>query len=146
MKSKRENYANPSELSSISVISSKDFYSVYTDYHVLAGSTNILLDSDSKYFKRQDNDVMFEIASLKTHPDYDPENDDNDISILKLLTDLNFSDSIQAINIPDTNFQIQTSDVVYVCGWGQTKVSEFIALVLRFHPIWITIFLPGERY
>lgn len=67
---------------------------------------------------------MFEISMFKMHPNYNPENDDYDITVLKLRTSLKFSDSIQAINIPDKDFQIQTNDVVYVCGWGQTKVFK----------------------
>lgn len=104
--------------------SKNNLNAVYSNYHILAGTTNILLNSESGYFENHGNGNMFEISMLKMHPDYSPENDDYDITLLKLSTSLKFSDSIQAINIPDKDFQVQTNDVVYVCGWGQTKVIE----------------------
>ena len=62
-------------------------------------------------------------SELIIHPDYNPDERENDFGILKLATPVTFSDSVSPICLPSatTNYD---NNMATVAGWG---ITEWVA-------------------
>lgn len=68
-----------------------------------------------------------------SHPEYDPETLNNDISVIQIPTPLTFSPAIQSIRLP-TNGQLGSTFVgntAVVSGWGATSQGSGASQVLN---------------
>jgi len=69
------------------------------------------------------------IKSVINHPQYNSENSDNDISIVKLKTPLTFNNNVRGACLPESSFAPQSLAVV--SGWGRTKYGD-LSSALKF--------------
>ena len=60
----------------------------------------------------------FLVSKKIEHPNYDVSTFDYDLSVLTLFQPLEFSDSIQPINLPSNNQKLQAGERTLVSGWG----------------------------
>lgn len=62
--------------------------------------------------------ILIEVSDVIEHPNFNADTVDYDISILRLATDLTFSNSINQINLPELNQEIPIGADAVVTGWG----------------------------
>ena len=78
--------------------------------------------------------VVFDVAAINDHPDYNPEITDYDFSMLKLATavDFNAHDDIRPVCLPPAGFSGDYSGVTAtVTGWGRTSVGGSLSVTLK---------------
>merc|ERR1719219_3181406 len=77
-----------------------------TNYFIAAGATNV-----------QDGSAQFSfVESITLHENYNPNNINNDVAILKLKTPLTFNDKVKRACLPDATFN--PSGMGVASGWG----------------------------
>ncbi|XP_038829583.1 transmembrane protease serine 5-like [Salvelinus namaycush] len=57
---------------------------------------------------------------------YNPRSHDNDIALMKLLTPLNFSDTIRPICLPQYEHDLPGGTQCWISGWGYTQPDEVL--------------------
>ena len=67
------------------------------------------------------------IQDVINHPQYNSATNDNDISIVKLKTPLNFNNDVKKACLPESSFAPQSQAVV--SGWG-TTVSGMLSIII----------------
>lgn len=72
---------------------------------------------------RYSGGVTIPIKNGQIHPEYNPDNNDNDVAILELTGNLKFSTTIQAIKLPPKNFVVPDNMNLVVSGWGTMKAG-----------------------
>ena len=80
----------------------------YSKWGIMAGTTN----------KNQGQRIQ--IAQRINHPDWDADNINNDLAILKLSEPLVLSDDVQPICLPDGPLELEDGADCYASGWGAT--------------------------
>ncbi|KAM8710567.1 hypothetical protein ACLKA7_017225 [Drosophila subpalustris] len=60
-------------------------------------------------------------TNIVVHPEWDPNQNINDIALIKLPADLQFDDYIQPAQLPDPN-QFYENESGVISGWGQASV------------------------
>ncbi|XP_046717073.1 transmembrane protease serine 2 isoform X1 [Silurus meridionalis] len=60
------------------------------------------------------------VIQVIAHPGYDPDNNNNDIALMKLWSPLRMSSNIAPVCLPNTGLDLSTSRTYYVTGWGAT--------------------------
>lgn len=74
----------------------------------------------------------YKIREVIPHPNYDPNNYDNDIAILKPFHTFPFGDRIQSIPLQPRGIEVLTGTTAWVSGWGVTKEdSQTVSSYLR---------------
>lgn len=58
---------------------------------------------------------------IKKHPNFDPDTDDYDYAIAKLADKLNFTDTVNYIDLPNEDERIVAGDACWAVGWGKKK-------------------------
>lgn len=76
-------------------------------------------------YKRSGGSLV-NLRRVVQHKNYDPYKIDFDFSLLELAKPLNFSDTVQAIALPEADTVIEDGTLVLVSGWGE-KVLQFLA-------------------
>jgi hypothetical protein len=76
--------------------------------HVVCGTNNLK------------DGLWYNVAVLISHPLYDPETNENDIGMIKIKTNMEFSDKVQPIKLPDE--RAPDNALYTTSGWGKTKV------------------------
>lgn len=79
-------------------------------YQIRAGSAN-----------RYAGGVTVPVKSVKVHPQYNPQTNDNDIAIIELTRYLVFSTTIQAIKLAPKGFTVPEGAKFVVSGWGTMR-------------------------
>ena len=57
------------------------------------------------------------------HPEYNPQNADNDLSVLKLTFPLIWTKNVQPACLPDASFT-PDGHMGFISGWGVTKYGK----------------------
>lgn len=86
---------------------------------VVVGTTNRILGGDT-YFLDQ----------IISHEDYDAAAITNDVSLLKVKSDIKFSDLVQPIALPTEDTEAGAD--LFLSGWGRISVSTFSGFLLLF--------------
>ena len=109
-----------------------DEETILTAAHCIKMSGDARVDLDETYIiagsiNRNGDGNEQKVVGLKkiiSHPDYNSDNQDNDIAILKLLTEkrLQFNAYVKPACIPDPSFRPKVSQsIAYASGWGKTE-------------------------
>lgn len=77
--------------------------------------------------------TKYQVKSIKTHEEYNKENFQNDIAILKVTEPIEFNDNVQPIPLEET-MDDQERDVI-LCGWGRLLTEGVTAKQLH----WINL-------
>lgn len=81
----------------------------FANFQVLAGQTNI-----------RDGELIT-VSQVIEHPFYDDWDLVNDIVILKLSSNLEFSDRIRPASLPVPNFEVASGRPTTLAGWGDLQ-------------------------
>lgn len=65
------------------------------------------------------------MLAKKEHPLYNTLTNDNGLWIIKLANHLTFSQTIDAIKLPEPSWELLANDVLRVSGWGRTTDGSF---------------------
>ncbi|NP_001037317.1 vitellin-degrading protease [Bombyx mandarina] len=80
------------------------------DYRIRVGSS----------FHQRDG-MLYDVGDLAWHPDFNFASMDNDIAILWLPKPVMFGDTVEAIEMVETNSEIPDGDITIVTGWGHME-------------------------
>lgn len=80
---------------------------------------------------RDSGGIIIGVAAIHQHPRYDYIEHDYDISILELEDELEFSDAIGAIALPELNQEVEDGADATVTGWGVTDWGGTYPSVLQ---------------
>lgn len=61
---------------------------------------------------------------MLNHPQFNPDNYDQDIAIVWLMRDFEYGLKVQPIELPTQDFPIPVDQQAVVTGWGATKVRR----------------------
>lgn len=86
---------------------------------IFRNNVNVIVRAGSSYYNQ--GGVLLDVAGVYMHSNYVSATMENDISLIKLVSKLSLSSSIQFI--PIASYPRQTGDPVTVSGWGDTSVS-----------------------
>lgn len=76
---------------------------------------------------------IYTIDYVRLHPDYDDESLTSDICVIRVQQALTFSELIQPIKLPASDFNVPIGETVEVIGWGLSEVIRFsVAEYLQF--------------
>lgn len=83
----------------------------------------------------QSGGILFTIAAISQHPDFDFFTRHYDIAILELSEALTYSSAVAAVNLPEYDEEIAAGTLALVSGWGSissegAKSSELLATEL----------------
>ncbi|XP_055610821.1 trypsin-7-like [Uranotaenia lowii] len=98
---------------------------IMTAAHCVNNSTTPFLQTiqvgRSNISKPEDSSV-YKISKVIIHPGYSPENSYvNDIAVFQLVGELEFSDYVQPVQLPEACFEVDADDSgVTLIGWGLT--------------------------
>ena len=76
---------------------------------------------------------MFDITVIEIHEKYNPQNFDNDFSMIKLSTEVDFLNhpNIRPICLPSFNNETYAGVTATVMGWGTTSYQGSPSTVLK---------------
>ncbi|XP_026756774.2 trypsin CFT-1-like [Galleria mellonella] len=80
--------------------------------------------------------VVHNVNAIITHGSYNSGTNDNDVSILRLSSNLAYTDVIQPASIAGSSYNLADNQVVYAAGWGATSVGGSGSEQLRHVQIW----------
>lgn len=75
--------------------------------------------------------VEIQVKTITQHPDFDYWTIDYDFSVLELEEDLEFSDKIAPIELPQQDEEVIDGILCFVTGWGNTQNSDESRTILR---------------
>lgn len=62
-------------------------------------------------------------SQIINHPQYNPRNEDNDVSILRLSTNIRYiPNTVSTASIAGPNYNVADNQIVWAIGWGRTQV------------------------
>ena len=70
------------------------------------------------------------------HPDYDSAITNNDICLLKLISDIEFGPSVGAVTMPEQDEDFEAGSDAIVSGWGTLHSGDFL---LPLDLQWVTV-------
>lgn len=73
--------------------------------------------------KHGSDGTLLKLKKYITHPKYVAAKFDFDFSLMELEKSLQFSDKIQAIDLPEDDLKIADESLCEISGWGNTKNS-----------------------
>ncbi|KAJ9590566.1 hypothetical protein L9F63_016398 [Diploptera punctata] len=92
--------------------------------------------------------IEHQISKMIVHPQYDSRSFDYDIALIKVMQPFNFTDKVNAVELPAQNWHPHSNTIATVSGWGKIKYStKEISNVLR--KVEVHILSPGvcnEKY
>ncbi|KOB66887.1 Trypsin, partial [Operophtera brumata] len=81
--------------------------------------------------------VVHNLASVINHPSYNSRTMDNDISIMRTATVINYvNNAVQPASIAGANYNLGDNQVVWAAGWGTTSAGGSASEQLRHVQIW----------
>lgn len=85
------------------------------------------------------HEVNRTIVHIISHPSYNPDNGNNDISLLKLSSPVNFTNYIRPICLADSDSTFHNGTMGWLTGWGNVALGggitcglDLICLVFSF--------------
>ncbi|CAG5107778.1 Oidioi.mRNA.OKI2018_I69.chr1.g3483.t1.cds [Oikopleura dioica] len=77
-----------------------------------------------------DSKEAIPISSFRVHPDFNEETLENDLCLIKLARELEYSDTVQPLCINDEEFDLESGSEAFIAGWGLVKedgsASQFL--------------------
>ena len=77
-----------------------------------------------------DSKEAIPISSFRIHPDFNEETLENDLCLIKLARELEYSDTVQPLCINDGEFELESGREAFIAGWGLVKedgsASQFL--------------------
>lgn len=70
---------------------------------------------------RQNDGISYKLEKIVNHPKFDPEHIQNDIALIKIKKEFEFSNNVKAIALPQS--MPNAGSNVLVSGWGQIMVE-----------------------
>lgn len=83
---------------------------VTTNMHIIAGEYNLV--------EREGHEQEKRVARTFKHPQYNKNNVDNDIALLKLETPLVLNDKVWPACLPEQNEELKPESMATILGWG----------------------------
>ncbi|KAJ3654561.1 hypothetical protein Zmor_013740 [Zophobas morio] len=85
-----------------------------------------------------DKPVNSQIDNIIVHPDYNDDSADrhNDLALIKLKREIQFSDFIKPICLPSRAERPRTGDRLVVAGWGRTEFASSSPVKLK---LWVPV-------
>ncbi|XP_059051220.1 trypsin, alkaline C-like [Achroia grisella] len=80
--------------------------------------------------------VVYNVASIINHGSYNSGTQDNDVSILRLASNIGYTNVIQPATIAGSNYNLADNQVVWAAGWGATSFGGPGSEQLRHVQIW----------
>lgn len=104
---------------------------VLTAAHCTDGNVaiNLKIRAGSDYYKL--GGVIIQVKAIHQHEQFDSDLLDFDFSILELVSNLKFSQSVQPVNLPSPNEVTLDDTLCTVSGWGNTQNSFQSGMKLR---------------
>ncbi|XP_043975429.1 ST14 transmembrane serine protease matriptase a [Gambusia affinis] len=75
--------------------------------------------------------VKRKLKQIIPHPYYNPNTFDNDIALMELDTPIEYSDYIQPICLPTSDYKVPAGQNVWITGWGATREGGTAAKILQ---------------
>ncbi|XP_026320371.1 trypsin CFT-1-like [Hyposmocoma kahamanoa] len=76
-------------------------------------------------------------SQIINHPQYNPRNEDNDVSILRVSTNIQYiPNTVAPASIAGANYNLADNQVVWAIGWGRTQTNGPVSEQLRHVQIW----------
>lgn len=98
----------------------------FTESHPLSTLT---IRVGSSYLQR--DGLVYNISRVITHESYNAATYDYDIALLKLSTQLSFSNSVQPVVLSRSRADLLDDEMVQVSGWGRIRTGGPLATVLQ---------------
>ncbi|XP_014615268.1 PREDICTED: chymotrypsin-2-like [Polistes canadensis] len=97
---------------------------ILTAAHCLAGleASNITVVLGTNTLNKGGD--MYQANVTIAHEEYDPRKVKNDIGLIKLDKDIEFTEKVKPINLPIENYQ-KTDNYVTLSGWGRTSYPGY---------------------
>ncbi|XP_067910190.1 transmembrane protease serine 4-like isoform X2 [Heterodontus francisci] len=73
----------------------------------------------------------YSVMNIITNGNYNPQNSDYDIALIKVRSPLPYTDEIRPVCLPNYNSPIQKNTLVWVTGWGYRKEFGQVSTVLQ---------------
>lgn len=71
-------------------------------------------------------------SQIINHPQYNPNTENNDFSILRLSTNIQFNgNTVASATIAGPNYYLGDNQIVWAIGWGRTSVMAFYLSTFR---------------
>lgn len=103
---------------------------ILTAAHCIDGDTNSSIEVRVGATHKYNDGRLIKIKNIFLHEMY--ENLDYDFGLIELRTDLEFTDRIKSIPLPDFgDAYVAPGTICLVSGWGSTKVPSDPSLILR---------------
>lgn len=109
--------------------------SIHRYFHIHAGISEV--DTEQKISSTMKTKLMlareeqkeirnvYTIDYVRLHPDYDDETLTSDICLIRVHQTFTFSELIQPIKLPASDFIMPIGETVQVIGWGLSEVIRF---------------------
>lgn len=104
---------------------------VLTAAHCTQGNEAKNLKIRAGSSKYMSGGVEIQVKTINQHPEFDYWTIDYDFSVLELEEDLEYSDKIAAIELPQQDEEVIDGILCFVTGWGNTQNSEESRTILR---------------
>ncbi|XP_059051221.1 trypsin CFT-1-like [Achroia grisella] len=80
--------------------------------------------------------IIHNVAAILNHPYYNSYNADSDISILRTVSNIVYSNVIQPASIASANYNLADNQIVWAAGWGAISYGGPGSEQLRHVQIW----------
>ena len=107
---------------------------ILTAAHCLEGVRSDALDVYSGSVKLSSGGTVHHVSRVIIHPDYDPENFDNDIALLELETPFVYNQNLKKIGFPSKSIAqglLSSGSKLTVSGWGKTESGNLSDHLMR---------------
>lgn len=88
-----------------------------------ANTFEVILGATRAY-DNQNGKITMKIEKALYHPRYNPNNLNNDVAVIKLISPVQYSNYIQPIRLPKSSDYLQPNNYVWVSGWGKTSDQQ----------------------
>ncbi|XP_078055166.1 transmembrane protease serine 4-like isoform X2 [Mustelus asterias] len=96
------------------------------EYHQI-GNWRVFAGSETLY----SGGKSFSVVKIVTNALYNDRTSDYDVALIKVRSELPFTDYIRPVCLPNYNSRFQTKNMAWVTGWGYTKQFGKVSTVLQ---------------
>lgn len=71
------------------------------------------------------------ISSFRIHPAFNADTLENDLCLIKLAREIEYSETVQPLCINDGKFELEAGTEAFVAGWGLTEEDGAASRLLK---------------